>query len=156
MARRSIGTLPEGTSEATQLAERLGVPKILGRSPSLIKVHEVLYAGLPRRAMLNAIPEGFPMPELLAAFGISLRTFMRLKKDPAKPLDPDQSARVWRFAELLAKAEDVLGTRELAVEWMLEPAMALEKRRPIDLLTTSVGAQLVDDVIERIRYGVYQ
>jgi putative toxin-antitoxin system antitoxin component (TIGR02293 family) len=39
---------------------------------------------------------------------------------------------------------------------MLEPAMALEKRRPIDLLTTSVGAQLVDDVIERMRYGVYQ
>jgi uncharacterized protein (DUF2384 family) len=24
------------------------------------------------------------------------------------------------------------------------------------LLTTSIGAQLVDDVIERMRYGVYQ
>jgi putative toxin-antitoxin system antitoxin component (TIGR02293 family) len=106
--------------------------------------------------MLNAIPEGFPMPELLAAFGISLRTFMRLKAEPAKRLDPDQSVRVWRFAEILAKAEDVLGTRDLAVEWMLAPAMALEKHRPIDLLTTSVGAQLVDDVIERMRYDVYQ
>lgn len=29
--------------------------------------------------------------------------------------------------------------------------MALEKRRPIDLLTTSVEAQLVDDVIERMQ-----
>jgi putative toxin-antitoxin system antitoxin component (TIGR02293 family) len=138
------------------VAERLGVQKILGKSPSPIKVHEVLSAGLPRRAMLNAIPEGFPMAELLAAFGISLRTFMRLKADPAKRLGPDQSARVWRFAELLAKAEDVLGTSQRAVEWMLEPAMALEKRRPIDLLTSPVGAQLVDDVIERMRYDVYQ
>src|SRR5262245_39466504 len=92
---------PEPT---TQVAQRLGVPELLGSSPSLVKVHEALSAGLPRRAMLNAIPEGFPMPELLAAFGISLRTFMRLKAEPAKRLDPDQSARVWRFAEILAKA----------------------------------------------------
>jgi uncharacterized protein (DUF2384 family) len=37
---------------------------------------------------------------------------------------------VWQFAELLAKAEDVLGSRGLATEWMLEPAMALENRAP--------------------------
>ena len=137
-------------------AARLGVPKILEGSASLVKVHEALHAGLPRRALLRAIPEGIPMAELLPVFGISLRTFMRLKAEPSKRLDSEQSARVWRFAELFAKAEDVLGTRERAVEWMLEPAMALEKRRPIELLTTSVGAQLVDDVIERMRYGVYQ
>jgi putative toxin-antitoxin system antitoxin component (TIGR02293 family) len=76
--------------------------------------------------------------------------------EPSKRLDPDQSARVWRFTELLTKAEEVLGTRQRAVEWMLEPAMALEKRRPIELLTTPVGAQLAEDVIERMRYGVYQ
>ena len=139
-----------------RVAERLGVPKILGGSASLVEVHEALHAGLPRRALLKAIPVGIPMPELLQVFGISLRTFMRLKADPSKRLDADQSARVWRFAELFVKAEDVLGAHDRAVEWMLEPAMALENRRPIDLLTTSVGAQLVDDVIERMRYGVYQ
>jgi putative toxin-antitoxin system antitoxin component (TIGR02293 family) len=147
---------PAGFVARTRVAERLGMPKILGGSASLMKVHEALHAGLPRRALLKAIPEGIPMPELLRVFGISLRTFMRLKADPSKRLDPDQSARVWRFAELFTKAEDVLGTHERAVEWMLEPAIALEKRRPIELLTTSVGAQLVDDVIERMRYGVYQ
>jgi putative toxin-antitoxin system antitoxin component (TIGR02293 family) len=96
------------------------------------------------------------MAELLPVFGISLRTFMRLKTDTAKRLDAEQSARVWQFAELFAKAEDVLGGPERAVEWLREPAMALEQHRPIELLTTSVGMQLVDDVIERMRYGVYQ
>jgi putative toxin-antitoxin system antitoxin component (TIGR02293 family) len=81
---------------------------------------------------------------------------MRLKAEPSKLLDSDQSARIWRFTDLLTKAEEVLGTPERAVEWMLEPAMALENRRPIELLTTPVGAQLVEDVIERMRYGVYQ
>lgn len=89
-------------------------------------------------------------------FGISLRTFMRLKTAPDKLLNAEQSGRVWQFTELLAKADDVFGSRERAVDWMLEPAMALENRRPIELLTTPVGAQLVDDVIERLRYGVYQ
>ena len=144
------------STASSRVAARLGVPKVLKGTASLVDVHEALQAGLPRRALLKAIPEGISMTELLPVFGISLRTFMRLKAEPSKRLDPDQSARVWRFAELLTKAEEVLGTRERAVEWMLEPAMALEKRRPIELLTTPVGAQLVEDVIERMRYGVYQ
>jgi putative toxin-antitoxin system antitoxin component (TIGR02293 family) len=140
-----------------RVAKRLGVAATLNDAPdSALAVHEALHAGLPRRALLKAIPTGIPMAELLPIFGISLRTFMRLKAEPSKRLDSDQSARVWRFTELMSKAEDVLGTRERAVEWMLTPAMALEHRRPIELLTTSVGAQLVEDVIERMRYGVYQ
>lgn len=148
--------LTTGSVARVRVAERLGVPTIAKGSASLVNIHEALHAGLPRRALLKAIPEGIPMPEVLAVFGISLRTFMRLKAEPSKRLDSNQSARVWRFAELLTKAEDVLGSPERAVEWMLEPAVALEKRRPIELLTTTVGTQLVEDVIERMRHGVYQ
>jgi putative toxin-antitoxin system antitoxin component (TIGR02293 family) len=119
-------------------------------------VHEALHAGLPRRALLNAMPGEIPLALLLPVFGISLRTFMRLKTEPHKLLDSEQSGRVWRFAELFAKAEDVFQSRVRAAQWMLDPAMALENRRPIDLLTTPVGAQLVDDALERLRYGVYQ
>ncbi len=141
---------------ATGVAERLGVRKMLSGAVSTVKVHEALQSGLPGRALVRAIPTGIPMLVLLPVFGISLRTYRRLKADLSRRLDVDQSTRVWRFTEVFAKAEDVLGSHERAVEWMLEPAIALERRRPIDLLTTSVGAQLVDDVIERMRYDVYQ
>jgi len=141
-----------------RVAEILGVVGIFRRSMSSgVAVHEVLHSGLPSRALLKAVDTvNIPVPLLLPVFGISLRTFMRLKTDPSKPLAAEQSSRVWRFAELLAKAEDVLGAGDRGVAWMLGPAMALENRRPIDLLTTSVGANLVDDVLERMRFGVYQ
>jgi putative toxin-antitoxin system antitoxin component (TIGR02293 family) len=140
-----------------RIAKVLGVMRIFrGSGGSAVAVHEALHAGLPRRALFRAIPEGIPLSTLLPVFGISLRTFMRLKSEPDKLLDTEQSGRVWQFAELFAKAEDVLGSHQGAVDWTLAPAMALENRRPIDLLTTRVGAQLVDDVIERMRYGVYQ
>jgi len=149
-----------GTADAPserRVAKILGVAKLFkGRVSSPIAVHEALHAGLPRRALFRAIPAAIPVPSLLPVFGISLRTFMRLKTEPDKLLDAELSGRVWQFAELFAKAEDVLGSQERAVDWMMAPAMALENRRPIDLLTTPVGAQLVDDVIERMRYGVYQ
>jgi putative toxin-antitoxin system antitoxin component (TIGR02293 family) len=140
-----------------RVAKILGVAKLLKRSGgSAVAVHDALHAGLPRRALFRAIPAGIPVPMLLPVFGISLRTFMRLKTEPDKRLDVEQSGRVWQFAELFAKADDVFRSEERAVEWMLEPAMALENKRPIDLLTTPVGAQLVDDVLERMRHGVYQ
>ena len=137
-------------------AEILGVVKLF-RHRSPVKVHELVSSGLPSRALLKAIENVDIPPSLLRhVFGVSERTFMRRQKRPSIPLRAEQSSRVWQFAEVLAKAKDVLGGSDRAVEWMLAPAMALEKHRPIDLLTSSVGAQLVDDVLERMRYGVYQ
>jgi putative toxin-antitoxin system antitoxin component (TIGR02293 family) len=124
---------------------------------SPIRIHEVLSAGLPRRAMVRIITiVHIPKPQLLRALGVSTRTYMRLKANPGKRLDTEQSGRLWQFAELLAKAEEVMGSNERAIDWMLKPAMALENRPPIELLTTPVGAQLVDAVLDRMRFGVYQ
>lgn len=144
---------------AQRVATILGIGKHFPRNlQSSVAVHDVIDTGLPRRALLKARQSvaAIPMSVLLPVFGISERTFMRIQAEPDKRLDANQSGRLWRFAELFAKAVDVFGSSELAVEWMMKPAMALENRTPIELLTTSVGAQLVDDVIERIRYGVYQ
>jgi putative toxin-antitoxin system antitoxin component (TIGR02293 family) len=149
----------EDLGYARRVATMLGVTKRFARNKqSEVAVHDVIDAGLPRRALLKARQSASMIPtmELLPVLGISERTYMRIQAQPNKLLDADQSGRLWRFAELFAKAEDVFGSAELAVDWMLKPAMALENRKPIELLKTSVGAQLADDVIERIRFGVYQ
>lgn len=44
-------------------------------------------------------------------------------------LTRQRSNRVWTFARLLARATDVLGGRDAAVDWLTRPAMALERRR---------------------------
>ena len=58
-------------------------------------------------------------------------------------------------ADLLALAERVLGTRELADNWMTSPALALDGRRPVDLLTTAEGPEAVTLVLKRMEFGVY-
>jgi hypothetical protein len=63
--------------------------------------------------------------------------------------------RAWKFAEILAKATDVLGTQAEAEQWLERPAIGLDQRRPIDLLGTPAGVELVEDYLERLEYGVY-
>ncbi|TIY10108.1 MAG: DUF2384 domain-containing protein, partial [Mesorhizobium sp.] len=39
--------------------------------------------------------------------------------------------------------------------WLERPAIGLDQRRPIDLLATPAGVELVEDYLERLEYGVY-
>ena len=158
MATAEATTETRDVPYGQRAAEILGVVALFRSSMrSPVAVHEVLHAGLPSKALIRAMQSvEAPTTLLLNVFGISLRTLMRLKAEPSRRLGAEQSNRLWQFAEIMAKAEDVLGGHARAVEWMLKPAMSLENRKPIDLLSTSVGAQLVDDVIERMRHGVYQ
>lgn len=54
-----------------------------------------------------------------------------------------------------AMAEDVLGSAETANEWLITEAMGLEFRKPIDLVSTSPGAEAVKIHLQRMKYGVY-
>ena len=74
---------------------------------------------------------------------------------PAKPLSLEQSGRTWKFAKILVKASSALGSQEEAEQWLERPASGLNRLRPIDLLATPVGLELVEDFLERLKYGVY-
>lgn len=41
-----------------------------------------------------------------------------------------------------------------AEQWLERPAIGLDQRRPIDLLGTPAGVELVEDYLERLEYGV--
>jgi putative toxin-antitoxin system antitoxin component (TIGR02293 family) len=86
---------------------------------------------------------------------MSLRTIQRRKEAPSKRLNQEQSGRTWKFAEILAKATAVLGSQEEAEQWLQRPAMGLDQRRPLDLLATPAGVEIVQDFLGRLEYGVY-
>jgi putative toxin-antitoxin system antitoxin component (TIGR02293 family) len=86
---------------------------------------------------------------------MSLRTYQRHRDAPAKPLNKEQSGRTWKFAEILALATAVFGSQEEAEQWLERPATGLNQRRPIDLLETPAGVELVESFLRRIEYGVY-
>jgi putative toxin-antitoxin system antitoxin component (TIGR02293 family) len=49
----------------------------------------------------------------------------------------------------------VLGSQEEAEQWLERPAIGLDQRRPLDLLATPAGVQIVEDFLRRLEYGVY-
>ena len=60
-----------------------------------------------------------------------------------------------RTDKILAMATEVLGSREAAGRWMEEPAIGLDQRRPLDLLSTSAGVDIVRTFLQRLQHGVY-
>jgi putative toxin-antitoxin system antitoxin component (TIGR02293 family) len=60
-----------------------------------------------------------------------------------------------KFAEILTRARTLFGSQTAAEQWLEQPATGLDQRRPIDLMTTPAGVELVDDFLGRIEYGLY-
>lgn len=154
--RETVGTV----SETLDIAMLFGGEKGLKHDVSSpIAVHELILTGIPGEALerlvkqLPAISDDSDAFE--KAFGMSERTYQRHKADRTKVLSTEQSSRTWNFARLLAKAAAVLGSQSDAEAWMLQPALGLEGRRPIDLLATAAGSDLVREYLERLDYGVY-
>lgn len=145
-------------NDLQKVADLLGGPRILSRRiTSTLDAHELLLDGLPGSALTHFVSHllFIQTDSLEKAFGMSLRTFQRRKDAPDKPLSQEQSGRTWKFAEILAKATDVFGSQEEAEQWLERPAIGLDQRRPIDLLATPAGIELVEQYLTRLAYGVY-
>jgi putative toxin-antitoxin system antitoxin component (TIGR02293 family) len=152
-------TQPDETADVRQVAELLGGARVLRSTPrSPLDAHEMLLHGLPGNALRHLIDSLSVLEKsasLEKAVGMSLRTFQRRKDAPARRLSQEQSGRTWKFAEILAKATAAFGSREAAEQWLQNPVMGLDQRRPIDLLATPAGVELVEVFLERLKYGVY-
>ena len=146
-------------AELQQVADLLGGTRLLRhkiRNP--LDAHEMLLQGLPGQALRHLIDSLMILQlagSLEQAIGMTLRTFQRRKDAPTKPLNQEQSGRAWKFAEILAKAIAVFGSQEEAEQWLQRPAIGLDQRRPIDLLATPAGVEIVEDFLTRLKYGVY-
>jgi putative toxin-antitoxin system antitoxin component (TIGR02293 family) len=117
----------------------------------------MLERGLPNTAIKHLLDGMTTLAQksIESAIGISVRTRQRREKHPTELLSQDQTGRTWKLAELLTRATSVFGSRTAAEQWFAQPATGLDQRRPIDLLTTPAGVELVEDFLGRIEYGVY-
>lgn len=126
---------------------------------SSLEAHDLLMVGLPTSALLYLTAHVSFLANagiLDKTIGISVRTLQRRKKEPKDTiLSVEQSNRTWKFAEVLGRATEILGSRKEAETWMNTPAIGLNQRKPIDLLATAVGLEAIEDYLTRIEYGVY-
>lgn len=156
MARTAAAVADPGMDRVVDLLG--GEPAFDRPFSTAIGAHETIQRGFPSRALL-AFVRRFPAigreDAIDKVVGISKRTLQRHEAGTTERLSREQSGRLFRAAEIMARAVDVLGSVEAASRFLEEPAMALDRMRPIDLLATPAGAELVEKHLGRIDYGVY-
>lgn len=127
-------------------------------SDDRMEIYRAVRNGFPLQSVIDMIEHSDVYKRfgvLSRIVGASDRTLARRLKSPEEVLTSEQSTRALYYAEVLEKATDVLGSRELAEQWMVKPARGLDGEMPIDLISNSVGYELVTDFLTRIEYGVY-
>jgi putative toxin-antitoxin system antitoxin component (TIGR02293 family) len=90
---------------------------------------------------------------IIHQLGISESTFRR--REFSGRLTPVESDRLYRMADAVVSAEEVLGNRDKAIAWLHTPNRALGGETPLSMLDTEVGYQRVRDILGRIEHGVY-
>lgn len=124
---------------------------------SAFELHAMMEKGFPSELVIAFVQSYSQLRDhhvFSKVLGLSDRTVQRRIKKP-EPLTAEQTNSTWRLASVLSKAEEVLGDRQQALNWMTAPAMGLEGKTPLDLLTTQMGFELVEDFLTRMEYGVY-
>ncbi len=70
-------------------------------------------------------------------------------------LSLDESDRALRLARLTAEADRVFANTGKTDRWLRKENRALNHRRPLDLISTDVGAKTVEDLLGQIDHGIF-
>jgi len=84
--------------------------------------------------------------------GISEKTAGRRKHEM---LPREAADATLALIEITSLAERVLGSHAEAEQWLVTPALGLDGRKPIELIATRAGAEMVKAHLVRIDHGVY-
>ncbi len=147
-----------GAGAYQRVTDLLGGPQMFEHQVmTKLDAHNAIKNGLPGGALHHLVTHLriLKPASIERAVGMSVRTYQRRKGAPTKPLSPEQGGRAWKLAEILAQASEIFGSQEDAEQWLERPAMGLDNNRPLDLLDTPAGVEMVEDLLGRMTYGVY-
>ena len=119
---------------------------------SIAELADRVSEGLPKSALRSTVRRLFDSPaeanELMYRI-VPEATYKRRTR-----LTPAESERTERLARVIASAEIVWDDREEAKRWLLTPHPELNGRRPLDVSLSELGARQVEELLDRIYYGV--
>ena len=94
-----------------------------------------------------------PKSQISKIIHISERTLER--NSPDKKLSITASEKLLELSKLFFKGYEIFEDEEKFRNWLQEESIALGRQKPIDLLQTSIGIELVSDELIRIEHGVF-
>ena len=115
---------------------------------------DTIRLGLPK-AGVDAFLEktNVDREKLSQVLHISTRQLNRYK--PEQRLSPEQSNFLYEVTRIYTRALDILGDKVTAEHWLEREQVALGNHSPLQMLDTTEGVRLVDDLLSQIEYGFY-
>lgn len=135
------------------IADVMGGKAILGRHiQSIDDLEKTVAHGLPKRALrLTA-------ERVYRSAGDARRVMFRIVPEATfkrrTRLSAAESERTERLARVIAAAEHVWNDQEDAREWLTKPHPELGTRTPLESAMTELGARRVEDLLDRLFYGI--
>ncbi len=129
--------------------------KVLGLPSGKLELHEAVKEGVPYTVYTKlAAASGLESKELARYVAISSATLRRRAK--AGRFKLEEGDRLFRFAVVFKIAIELFeGDRERAWRWIINPVHGLGGRRPVEMVTTTVGTKAVLDLIGQLEHGVF-
>ena len=112
-----------------------------------------VYEGLPVKMLRALMKRGDISVGDLSRVIANRRTLERRLKDGER-LNREESDRLARFLPILDLTEHIFGSTDAAMRWLRKPMRAFDGVAPLDLLSTSAGAQEVELRLQQSRHGM--
>lgn len=132
------------------------IAEILGLGSSIRTIGELesaVSSGLPKRSLERLSARLYDDRKTANAYKFKVVPQATWKRRNRR-LSVDESERTERLARVLAYAEYVWDDRGQAREWMNKPHRELENCAPIEIARTELGARRVEDVLDKLFYGL--
>ena len=75
------------------------------------------------------------------------------RKAKGQRLSVEESDRAAKLARIIALAEKTFANDDKARRWLHEKLASLDGRRPLELVRTTAGARIVENILARIAWG---
>lgn len=117
-------------------------------------MQQALRDGLPY-STFDALVEALELNSSVLAqlLGVASRTLARRKT--MRMLSPIESDRLYRVARITHHASEVLGSLPKARTWLQQQNRALGGKTPVSQLDTEIGERQVEELLNRVNYGVF-
>lgn len=138
----------------SSIADVMGGPQVLGRAVRSIQdLSQAVADGLPKNALRRTVRRVLSQPSeanLVMNRIVPPATYKRRRGR----LKPHESERTERLARVIALAEFVWNNQEKAHRWLVKAHPELARVSPLDCALSELGARQVEELLDRIYYGL--
>jgi putative toxin-antitoxin system antitoxin component (TIGR02293 family) len=146
--------IPENSMvQPDNIADVMGGRAVLGRSVrSIRELEQAISRGLPKQALRMTAQRVYPSAGEVRRLMFRIvpeATFKRRTR-----LSHAESERTERLARVVAAAEHTWNDKEDAHEWLTKKHPVLGNRTPLESALTELGARQVEELLDRLFYGI--